>query len=45
MKKGKTIVRVYGLVTDKEKVFAFVESVVNDLDAGLWEGRKSVVVK
>ncbi len=45
MKKGKTIVRVSGLVTDKEKVFAFAENVVNDLDANLWDGRKTVVVK
>jgi hypothetical protein len=44
MKKGKTIVRLYGLVTDKEKVFAAAERVVNDLDAGVWDGRKSVVV-
>jgi len=45
MKKGKTIVRISGLVTDKEKVFAFAENVVNDLDSNLWDGRKSVVVK
>ena len=45
MKKGKTIVRVSGLVTDKVKVFAFAENVVNDLDVNLWDGRKTVVVK
>ena len=45
MKKGKAIVRVSGLVENKEKVFEFAESVVKDLDANMWDGRKSVVVK
>lgn len=45
MKKGRTIVRVSGLVSDKDKIFAFAEKVVNDLDTNLWDGRKSVVVK
>lgn len=45
MKKGKTIVRVSGLVTDKEKVFNFADNVVKDLDANLWDGRKSINIK
>ena len=45
MKKGKTILRVFGLVSNKEKVFEFAENVVKDLDVNLWDGRKSVVVK
>lgn len=45
MKKSKIIVRVSGLVSDKEKVFAFAENVVNDLDTNLWDGRKTVVVR
>ena len=45
MKKGKAIVRVSGLVENKENVFEFAENVVKDLDANMWDGRKSVVVK
>lgn len=45
MKKGKIIVRVSGLVENKEKVFAFAENVVTQLDAEAWDGRKNVVVK
>ena len=45
MKKGKAIVRVSGLVENKEKVFEFAENVVKDLDANMWDGRKSVFVK
>lgn len=45
MKKGKIIVRVSGLVSNKEKVFDFAEKVVKDLDSILWDGRKSVFVK
>jgi hypothetical protein len=45
MKKGKAVVRVSGLVDNKEKVFDFCENVVKDLDANLWDGRKSVTVK
>ena len=45
MKKGKAVVRVSGLVENKEKVFEFCENVVKDLDANLWDGRKSVAVK
>lgn len=44
MKKGKAIVRVSGLVENKEKVFAEAERIVNLLDAGKWDGRKSVSV-
>ncbi len=45
MKKGKAIVRVSGLVENKEKVFEFAENVVLDLDSNQWDGRKTVVVK
>lgn len=45
MKKGKSVVRVSGLVENKEKVFEFAENVVKDLDANMWDGRKSVIVK
>ena len=45
MKKGKAVVRVSGLVENKEKVFEFCENVVKDLDANMWDGRKSVTVK
>lgn len=45
MKKGKAIVRISGLVANKEKVFEFAENVVKDLDANMWDGRKSVFVK
>lgn len=45
MKKGKSIVRVSGLVEDKDKVFDFAENVVKELDGNTWDGRKSVVVK
>jgi len=45
MKKGKAVVRVSGLVENKEKVFEFCENVVKDLDSNLWDGRKSVTVK
>lgn len=45
MKKGKAVVRVSGLVENKEKVFEFAENVVKHLDANMWDGRKSVVVK
>lgn len=45
MKKGKAIVRISGLVINKEKVFEMAENVVKQLDAGNWDGRKSVAVK
>lgn len=45
MKKGKAEVRVSGLVVNKEKVFEFAENIVKDLDAGMWDGRKTVTVK
>lgn len=45
MKKGKAIVRVSGDVSNKEKVFEFAENVVKDLDANIWDGRKTVTVK
>ncbi len=45
MKKGKTVVRIYGLVENKEKVFDFAENVIKDLDSDMWDGRKSVLVK
>jgi hypothetical protein len=45
MKPLKGVVRVSGRPINKEKVFAEVERIVNLLDAGKWDGRKSVVVK
>ena len=45
MKKGKTIVRISGLVENKEKVFDFAENAIKDLDSDMWDGRKSVAVK
>lgn len=45
MKRGKSVVRVRGLVSKKEEVFKMVESIVSDLDAGTWDGRKNVFVK
>lgn len=45
MKKGKTIVRIYGVVENKEKVFDFAENAIKNLDSDMWDGRKSVLVK
>lgn len=45
MKKGKAVVRVSGLVENKDKVFEFCETVVKDLNTNLWDGRKYVTVK
>ena len=45
MKPLKCVVRVNGNSKDKEKVFAEAEKIVNLLDAGKWDGRKSVSVK
>ena len=45
MKQLKCVVRVSGNPNDKEKVFAEAEKIVNLLDAGKWDGRKSVSVK
>ena len=45
MKKSKAIVRVKGLVTEKEKVFEVAENVVGALDSGSWSGKKSITVK
>lgn len=45
MKAGKCVVRVSGSPTIKEKVFAESDRIVNLLDAGKWDGRKSVMVK
>lgn len=45
MKKGKAVVRVSGDVINKEKVFNMAEKVVEILDKGKWDGRKTIVVK
>lgn len=45
MKKGKAVVRVSGLVENKEKVFSEAERIVSLLDSGKWDGRKTVTVK
>ena len=44
MKPLKGVVRVHGNPKDKEKVFAFCEEVIKDLDNNIWDGRKSVNV-
>ena len=44
MKPLKCVVRVYGSPDNIENVFKFCENVVKDLDSGIWDGRKSVVV-
>ena len=45
MKKGKTVVRISGVVENKEKVFDFAENAIKDLDSDMWDGRKYVLVK
>lgn len=45
MKKGKCIVRISGLVENRENIFQFAENVVKDLDNDMWDGRKTVIVK
>lgn len=45
MKKGKAVVRVSGLTSETDHVFAEAERIVNLLDAGEWDGRKTVKVK
>lgn len=45
MKPLKGSVRISGSPTIKEKVFAEAERIINLLDAGQWDGRKSVTVK
>lgn len=42
MKMGKGVVRVSGSPSIREKVFAEVERIIKLLDAGQWDGRKSV---
>lgn len=45
MKMGKGVVRVSGNPSIKDRVFAEAERIVNLLDVGQWDGRKSVTVK
>ena len=45
MKMGKGVVRVSGSPSIKEKVFAEAERIVNLLDAGKWDGRKTINIK
>ena len=44
MKPLKCTVRVKGNCSDVDKVLSFCENVVNDLDNGIWDGRKTVYV-
>lgn len=44
LKKGKCIVRVKSFTKDTDKVFQKCESIVNDLDSNMWDGRKNVVI-
>lgn len=45
MKPLKCVVRVLGSPSVKEKVFEEAERIINLLDAGQWDGRKSVSIK
>lgn len=45
LKRSKGLVRVKGCVENKENAFATAELIVNKLDAGEWDGRKTVTVK
>lgn len=45
MKKGKSVVRVSGSPSIKDRVFSEAERIVNLLDTGQWDGRKSVTVR
>ena len=45
MKPLKCVVRVSGNPSNAEKIFEFCENAVKDLDAGMWDGRKTVFVK
>lgn len=45
LKQLKGVVRVSGNPKEKEKVFAEAERIVNLLDEGKWDGRKTVKVK
>lgn len=45
MKPGKGVVRVSGNPLIRDKVFAEAERIVNLLDNGKWDGRKTVSVK
>lgn len=45
LKKSKSIVRVSGLLENKEKVFSVAESIAKHLDNGTWDGRKTVSAK
>lgn len=45
VKKGKSIVRVSGLVSKKEKVFEKADRLVKELDVnGKWDGHKTIFV-
>lgn len=45
LKRSKGLVRVKGRVENKENAFVTAELIVNKLDAGEWDGRKTVTVK
>ncbi len=45
MKPLKCVVRVSGYPSKKDKVFEYCENIIRDLDNGVWDGRKTVVVK
>lgn len=44
LKKGKILVRVTGLVEDKERVFETAQNIVMQLKCGTWSGKKSIKV-
>lgn len=45
MKPSKAVVRVSGSPLNKEKVFECCNKIVKDLDANIWDGRKTVTIK
>jgi hypothetical protein len=45
MKPSKAVVRVSGSSLNKEKVFECCNKIVKDLDANIWDGRKTVTIK
>lgn len=44
LKRGKVVVRIQAPTGKKEEAFKFAENVVNDLDNGTWDGRKTVKI-
>lgn len=45
MKKGKILVRIKADIADQNKAFKLADLIVSQLDAGEWDGRKTVSIK